>query len=120
MAKRIHTISFHHAFEGLVHAVKTQPNFVVHLVLSSIAITVGFLLHLTNIEWTIILFTISLGLVIELINTSIESTVDLITSQYHQLAKVAKDTSAAAMLIYAVGAVIVAVFIFLPKLWPFI
>ena len=61
---------------------------------------------------------LTIGLVIscELINTAIEATVDLVTEEYHPLAKVAKDTSAAAVFVFAIIAVIVGLIIFLPKI----
>jgi len=118
MIKR-HTISFYHAFSGLVYSFRTQPNFAVHLFVSILAIFAGVYLRINSFEWLIITMTIFVGLVIELINTAIESTVDLITKEFHPIAKIAKDTSAAAMLVYAFGAIIVALMIFLPK-WPYI
>ena len=115
----VHTISFKHAWEGLEHAVATQPNFGIHLFLSTIAVIGGIYFHISITEWLIIFLTVAIGLVIELVNTAIESTVDLITTKRRPLAKIAKDTSAAAMLIYAVGAIVVASVIFLPKIWPY-
>lgn len=111
-----HSISFHDAWNGLIHAVKTQPNFTIHLLLSIITISAGFWLRISSLEWIIISMTIAIGLVIELVNTAIESTVDLITRRHHRLAKIAKDTAAAAMLVYSIGAVVVAVMIFVPRL----
>ncbi len=117
---RSHTISFRHAWDGLAHAVSTQPNFAVHLIFSILAIIAGITLRISGLEWIIIALTIAVGLVIELVNTAIESTVDLITYRYHRLAKIAKDTAAAAMLVYAIGAIVVAAVIFIPKIWRFI
>ncbi len=111
---RKHTISFKNAFSGLYWAVRTQPNFRVHLVLSSIAIVLSTYFHINRIEWSIILFTIVLGLSAELVNTSIESMTDLITKEWRQEAKIAKDVSAGMMLTVAIGAVGVALFIFSP------
>lgn len=118
--RRVHTISFHHALSGLMHALRTQPNFVVHLIFSSLSVLAGVFFHISPAEWVILALTISIGLSIELLNTAIESTVDLMTDQYHTLAKIAKDTAAAAMLVYAIGSVGVALLIFLPKLWLYI
>lgn len=115
----VHTISFKHAWDGLKHAVLTQPNFGIHLAVSTAAVLGGIFFRITVFEWLVILLTIAIGLVIELVNTAIESTVDLITTKRHPIAKIAKDTSAAAMLIYAVGAIVVASVIFLPKIWLF-
>ncbi len=109
---RKHTISFKHAFAGLEWALRTQPNFRVHLVLSAIAIGLSVYFGITGTEWAIIIFTIVLGLTAELINTAIESMTDLITKEWRQEAKIAKDVSAGMMLTTAIGAVIVAIVIF--------
>jgi diacylglycerol kinase len=111
-----HHISFKHAWDGILIGFKTQPNFKVHLTLSVLAIILGLVLHLSPMEWIIILFVIAVGLAVELINTAIEFTVDLLTQEYQLLAKFAKDTSAAAMLIFAVFSVLIAVLIFVPKM----
>ncbi len=110
---RRHVISFKHAFDGLLYAISTQPNFIVHGVISSIAISLGILTGLSKTEWAMLVIVIGTGLVIELINTSIEAVVDLATQQWKHPAKIAKDTAAAAMLVYAVAATIFALFIFL-------
>jgi diacylglycerol kinase len=117
-ALRRHHISFQHAFDGIVWAFRTQPNFRVHLVLSVIAIMMGLYFRITTVEMTIIIFTILLGLAGEMINTALESVTDLVTSEWRQQAKIAKDVSAGMMLLIATGAVVVAVFIFSPYLFP--
>jgi undecaprenol kinase len=111
-----HHISFLHAWEGIITAFKTQPNFKIHLSCSFLAIFFGLVLRLSPVEWAVIFFVIATGLAIELINTAIEFTVDLLTQEYQLLAKFAKDTSAGAMLIYAVFSVGIAALIFIPKL----
>lgn len=114
-----HSISFVHAFQGIWYAVKTQPNFVVHALISSLVIGAGWWLGLDSWEWTVLILTITGGLVVELVNTAIEATVDLVTSDVHPLAKIAKDCASGAMLVYAIGATLVGLLIFLPKLWLF-
>jgi undecaprenol kinase len=116
---RRHHISFKHAWDGVVTAFHTQPNFKIHLFLSLTAVLLGFLLQISPVEWAVIFFTIGSGLAIELINTAIEFTVDLLTQEYQLLAKFAKDTSAGAMLVYAFFSVIIAAVIFLPKILVF-
>ncbi len=113
-----HHISFRHAWDGIITGFRTQPNFKIHLVLSSIPVILGFLLHISGLEWAVILFVIATGLAIELINTAIEFTVDLLTQEYNLLAKFAKDTSAGAMLVFSVFSVLIAAVIFLPRLFP--
>lgn len=114
---RRHTISFKNAFAGLFWALRTQPNFRVHVVLSLLALGLGFWLGITPVEMTIIVFTIILGLSAEMVNTSLEAMTDLITTEYRKDAKVAKDVAAGMMFITATGAVIIACCIFGPYLW---
>lgn len=113
---RQHHISFKNAMAGIIWAFSTQPNFRVHFGLSLLALTLGFLLQITYIEMTIVVLTIVFGLGVEMVNTSIESMTDLITTQYRKEAKIAKDVAAGMMLITAIGAVLVASLIFLPKI----
>lgn len=118
---RIHTISFKHARDGIWHAWVTQPNFRVHLTFSILAIVLALLLGLDHWEWMVLAMTITLGLVIEMLNTAVESVVDLVSTEWRMSAKTAKDVSAGAMLIYAIGSVVVAALLFLPKIiWLYI
>jgi diacylglycerol kinase len=115
---RKHTISFRNAFGGLFYAFKSQPNFQIHFLLSFIALLGGFLLEISYIEMLIIVLMIIVGLITEMLNTAIESITDLITSEWKQEAKIAKDVSAGMMLLTAVGACIIAGIIFLPRIIP--
>lgn len=115
-ALRQHHISFKNAFAGLVWSLKTQPNFRVHFVCSLIAVILGLYLRITSTEMAIILFAILLGLSSEMINTALESMTDLITTEWKEQAKIAKDVSAGMMLLVAMGAVLIAIFIFGPYL----
>ena len=115
---RIHTISFRHAWDGVWHAWLTQPNFRVHLAFAGLAIILAILLKLDHWEWMVLIMTITLGLVVEMINTALESVVDLVTTEWKISAKIAKDVSAGAMLIYAIGSIVVGALLFIPKiLW---
>lgn len=111
-----HTISFKNAFNGLVWSLKTQPNYRIHLSLSLLALGLGFWLKISYTESLIIIMVIMVGLVIETINTAIESTTDAIDTKIREDIKISKDVSAAAMLIYAIGSTIVALMIFIPKI----
>ena len=113
---RQHHISFKNAFAGLVWALKTQPNFRVHMAFSLAAIVLGFYLNITATEMSIIFFTILLGLSAEMINTALEAMTDLITQKWQSQAKIAKDVSAGMMLLVAIGAVLIALSIFGPYL----
>lgn len=111
---RTHHISFKNAFAGIFWATQTQPNFRVHVVLSVVAIAAALYLGITHVELAIIVVVIVLGLTAEMINTSIEAMTDLITKEWRAEAKIAKDVSAGMMLTVAIGAVAVAVVIYVP------
>ena len=114
---RQHHISFRNAFAGLKWALVSQPNFRVHFLLSFGAIILGVLLGLTSLEWIVLVFTIFWGLAGEMMNTSLEAMTDLITNEWKQEAKTAKDVAAGMMLTIAIGSVVVACFLFIPKLF---
>lgn len=113
---RRHHISFKNALEGLLWAFSTQPNFKIHFALSVISVILGVILEISTIEMTILLLTIFFGLAVEMVNTAIESMTDLITSEYRESAKIAKDVAAGMMLLTAIGATVIASLIFLPKI----
>lgn len=114
-------ISFQYAWTGISYAFQTQRNFRIHLGIGAIAIGLGALLRLSLLEIAVIGLTIGAVLAMELLNTAIESVVDLTVKQtYHELAKIAKDCAAAAVLISALTAVIVAGLLLLPPLFDLI
>ena len=115
-ALRKHHISFKDAWAGIVWALKTQPNFRVHAALSLLALGLARYFNITKSETIVIIFTIILGFAAEMINTSLESMTDLITTEWRQEAKRAKDVAAGMMLLVAIGAVAVAVLIFGPHI----
>lgn len=110
-------ISFKYAWAGLRYAFVTQRNFRIHVVIGTGAIAMCVFLHLKPVEMAVIGLTIGLVLAMELLNTAIESVVDLTVKQsYHELAKIAKDCAAGAVLISALVSVLVATSLMLPPL----
>lgn len=111
-------VSFKYAWAGVSYAFQTQRNFRIHVFLGTIAIALAISLNLAAVEIAVIGLTSGLVLAMELLNTAIESVVDLTVKQtYHELAKIAKDCAAAAVLISALAAILVAGSLLLPKLW---
>jgi len=109
--------SFRYAFAGVRYAFTTQRNFRIHTVIGSIAIGLGLFLQVTAVKMAVIGITIAFVLALELLNTALESVVDLTVKQhYHELAKVAKDCAAGAVLIGALASLFVAAVILLPPL----
>jgi len=115
MIKR-HHLSIKNAFNGIKWALRTQPNYKVHISFSLLALFMSWFFNISQIEFLIILLLIVIGFVIETINTGIEATTDAITKQIRDEIRIAKDVSAAAMLIFACGAVLIAGYIFIPKM----
>lgn len=113
---RVHHVSFRHAWDGFIHTIKSQPNFRFHLLATICAVLLGVYYRLALSEWLILAFTVNLVLVAEMVNTSIEAMVDLITQERREDAKIAKDVSAGMVLVSAVTAVIVGFLIFFPKI----
>lgn len=110
--------SFRYAGLGVSYAFQTQRNFRIHVVLGAIAIGLSIGLGLSATDRAIITLTITAVLVMELLNTALESVVDLTVEQtYHELARIAKDCSAGAVLIAAIAALIIAATLLIPPLW---
>ena len=110
-------LSFKYAWAGVSYAFHTQRNFRIHTVIGILAVSLGLLLHITPMEMSVIVMTCAMVMVLELINTAIEAVVDLTVKQtYHELAKIAKDCAAGAVLISAIAAVLIAACILLPPL----
>jgi len=110
-------VSFSYAWQGVSYAFRSQRNFRIHVVIGLVALGLGIWLQLSAVELSIISLTCGAVLAIELINTALESVVDLTVQQtYHELAKIAKDCAAAAVLISALVSVLVAACLILPPL----
>ena len=112
----IHQIGFKYALQGIKYAFFTQPNFKVHSLFALLALLLAWWLHLNQLEWLVLLLTISLVIVTEMINTAIESMTDLIEEKYHQKAKIAKDVSAGMVLLASTLSVIIGLILFIPKI----
>ena len=110
-------LSFVYAFQGWWHVLRTQPNAWIHAAVSIVVFALAFWLHLTRIEWAILLLATMLVWMAEFANTALEAVVDMAMPDYHPLAKTAKDVAAAAVLVGALGAVIIGLLIMGPPLW---
>lgn len=109
--------SFRYAFSGLKAALKNEPNIRIHLGIALLVIVAAYFLRFTSTEWIILAFTIAFVLILELINTILESLVNLVSPEIRDEARFAKDVSAAIVFVSAVLSVIIGAFLFLPKLF---
>ena len=108
--------SFGYAFEGWWWVIKSQHNAWIHAVASVVVFIVGLWLRISPLEWSLIVLAVTIVWMAEFMNTAIEAIVDMVSPDFHPLAKVAKDVAAAGVLIGAGGAVLIALLIFVPKL----
>jgi diacylglycerol kinase len=97
-----------HAFRGIFTLIKSENNFRIHLLAVVVVVVVGFWLDLTEGEWLAIILTMGGVLALEAVNTAIEAVVDLVSPEFHPLAKKAKDVAAGAVLLFVFAALAVA------------
>ncbi|HZK34225.1 MAG TPA: diacylglycerol kinase [Bacillota bacterium] len=108
--------SFNNAIEGLLYSLKTQRNMRIHFVIAVIVLVMAGITHVSRMETIVLFIVITMVIAAEMINTGIESAVDLISSDYHPIAKVAKNVAAGAVLVTSINAMIVGYLIFYNKL----
>lgn len=111
--------SFDRAIAGIVYCLRTQRNFRLHFLVAILVLIISVWFHLTKEELLLVFLAIAFVWVTEIINTSLEVTIDLVTKgKFHPLAAIAKDVSAGGVLVAAVNAVIVGYMVFFPKITP--
>ncbi len=104
--------SFNHALDGLVYCLKYEHNMIIILLCTIVVIILGFVFNISGFEWLFIITICGLIAAVEFINSAIEATIDLITTDVHPLAKIAKDCASAASLILCIVALIGGIAIF--------
>lgn len=110
------TKSVGHALDGIEYAINHERNIKIQIFIGIVASILGFLLKISVIEWVVVILLIATILALELVNTAIERTVDLVTKDYEELAKAAKDMAAGAVLVVSMFSVIIGILIYLPKI----
>ena len=104
--------SFNAAIEGFVYVFKSQRNMRLHFLIGLFAVLLGIILNFTYIELMILCLTIAFVLFAEMFNTAIEYTVDLVSQEYHPLARIVKDIGAGAVLLSAMTSTVVGYILF--------
>jgi diacylglycerol kinase (ATP) len=108
--------SFNWAFEGVIHVLRTERNMRIHFGLATAVLILAFSYGVTKLELMALLIAISFVLIAEMVNTAIEATIDLATTSFDPLAKMAKDIAAGAVLIAAVNAIVIGYLVFADRL----
>ena len=109
--------SWINAFKGIWYTIKTQRNIKIQLVIGVIVIFVCVYFKLSITECIFLAMATMIIIVAELVNTAVETVVDLCTKEYHPLAKIAKDVAAGAVVVAAINAVIVGILIAVSKIF---
>ena len=114
--KRTFKGSVKNCLDGISYVTKNEKNFKREIALGIIALILSYILKIDKIEFIIVLTMICLVLTTEIINTAIERAVDLVTKEYHELARIAKDVSAGSVLVTSIFSLIIGIIIFIPKI----
>jgi diacylglycerol kinase (ATP) len=107
--------SFNHAFEGIIHVLRTQRNMRIHFAVAVVVIIAALVVNVTKLELIALLISITFVLIAEMINTAVEAAIDIATTSFDPMAKLAKDIAAGAVLISAVNALAVGYLVFANK-----
>lgn len=108
--------SFKYALRGLKEVIKTERNAKIHLVLAAFAVMFSIALRVGTLQFLFVFSSIILVIFAEIVNTAIEKTLDLISQENNNRIMVTKDMMAAAVLLTAIGAIVVACVVFIPKI----
>lgn len=111
--------SFQYALRGIAACIKSERNMRIHIVVAVYMVVFAFFFDMTPERWALLLLTIGSVMSAELVNTAVEKISDTVTMEYHPLIKLAKDVAAGAVLIVAIFAAAIGVFLFWQpdKLW---
>jgi len=115
MNKRVK--SFGYAGKGIRSVFRSEPNMKIHVLVAVLVLISGFLFKISLTEWLLCMVCFGLVLGAEMINTSIENLVNLVSPEQNPLAGKAKDAAAGAVLICAIFSAIIGLLIFIPKGW---
>ncbi len=108
--------SFNFAFEGIIHVLRTQRNMRIHFAIAVAVLIAALAVGVRRLELVALLLAISFVLIAEMLNTALETGIDVATTSFDPLAKLAKDIAAGAVLIATVNAVAVGYLVFVERI----
>lgn len=112
--------SFKYSIDGLKYAYKYEQSMFIHFLVTIFVILMGLIFDISGFEWLLVFIVIGMVLSAELINTAIEAVVDMVTLEYNELAKIAKDCSSAATFVLSIIAFVMGLIIFIPHIITFL
>src|ERR1700753_786027 len=107
--------SFNYAVEGVIHVLRTQRNMRIHFAVAFIVLVVALVINVSKFELIALLISITFVLIAEMLNTAVEAAIDIATTSFDPMAKLAKDIAAGAVLIASVNALAVGYLVFAGK-----
>jgi diacylglycerol kinase (ATP) len=107
--------SFNYAFEGIIHVLRTQRNLRIHFAIAAAVIVFALIVNVTKLELIALLISITFVLISEMLNSAVEAAIDIATTSFDPMAKLAKDVAAGAVLIASTNAVAVGYLVFAGK-----
>ena len=105
-----------HALDGIEYTMTHERNFRIEILVAILVTIASFVLKVSLIEWGLLVLVIGIILALEMINTAMERCVDLVTKDYKELAKNAKDVAAGAVFVMSMFSIVLGIIIFLPKI----
>ena len=108
--------SFKYAFSGIYLALKKEKNMKIHFIIMLLVIIAGIIFKISSYEWIMCITQFGIVISLELLNTAIETTVDIAMPEINEKAKIAKDIAAGAVLVSAISSIIIGLIIFMPKI----
>lgn len=108
--------SFNYSIDGLIYVLRTQRNMRIHFATAALILILSLVVGVSSTQFILLILAVSMVMGFELINTAIEAAIDVTTTSFDPLAKVAKDVAAAAVLVSTMGATLIGYLIFYPKL----
>jgi diacylglycerol kinase (ATP) len=107
--------SFNFAFEGIIHVLRTQRNLRIHFAIAFAVLILALIVNVTKMELIALLISVTFVLIAEMLNTAVEAAIDIATTSFDPMAKLAKDIAAGAVLIAAINALAVGYIVFSGK-----
>jgi diacylglycerol kinase (ATP) len=107
--------SFNFAFEGIIHVLRTQRNLRIHFAVAVSVLILALIVNVTKMELIALLISVTFVLIAEMLNTAVEAAIDIATTSFDPMAKLAKDIAAGAVLIAAINAIAVGYIVFSSK-----
>ena len=108
--------SFNYAIDGLIYVLRTQRNMRIHFIAAVVVLMLSLIVGVESTQFMLLVFAVSIVIAAELMNTAIEAVIDVTTTSFDPMAKIAKDVAASAVLVASLTALIIGYLIFYPKL----